>query len=306
MTRAFHLVRLIPIVALTAFAPGLSSADTSLNEWVVKGFNALEQNKSDNALRYFEKAHKEHPYSHEIECYVGLGHFKNGNFALALEHYTRAAQGDPTLVDSAFLFYRASCYRALGLVSLEHDAWQHVREWDPDSEFAKTARRALSEPTREAPTIDVLLSAGLELLDADKPYAAAAYFTEGYNQPNRNSSDAILCLAMALNETGQYDATLELKNRMADKHADLMLLLRAYAFMMKDDYQHALNELDGIADKDDVALRADRMRVLCNIRAGRQDESARGIERLVSNTDAADVDVFLRLLEQVGTSSYGE
>jgi tetratricopeptide (TPR) repeat protein len=306
MTRALHVIRLIPIVAATALVPALSLADASLNAWVVKGFNALEHNKSDKALRYFENAQRENPYSHEIECYVGLGHFKKGDYVQALEHYTRAAQGDPTLVDSAFLFYRASCYRALGLVSLEREAWEHVREWDPDSEFAKTAHRALSEPMREAPTIDALLTTGLELLDTDKPYAAAAYFTEGYNQPDRNTSDATLCLAMALNETGQYDDTLKLKDRMAAEHTDLWLLLRAYAFMMKDDYERALNELDGIADRGNVSLRADRMRVLCNIRAGRQDESTEGIQRLVSNTGAADVDVFRRLLEQVGTGSYGE
>ena len=299
MTRAVYTIRfLLPAVA-AGFMASHALAEASLNTWVVKGFDALKRNQADKALRHFEKAQRDNPYSHEIECYAGLGHFKTGDYTEALEHFTRAEQGDPTLVDSAFLFYSASCYRALGLVSLEREAWERVKEWDPDSSFAETARRALSEPTRDTPSIEALLSTGRELLYADKTHAAVAHFTEGY----KTTADATIFHAVALNETGQYDEMLKLQNSMDATHKDMGLwqIQRAFAFMMTDALDSAMDELDAIENTGDMALRRDKLRILCNIQSGRQEESAAGMQRLVSNTGVEDLEVFRRLVEQIAT-----
>ena len=86
----------------------VAAPESVIDKRVARGFAALEKNQHEKALKYFLKAHEENPLSAQIECYVGLGYFKTGKYDQTIEYCERAALHDPSVVDSAFLFYRAS------------------------------------------------------------------------------------------------------------------------------------------------------------------------------------------------------
>ena len=273
-----------------------------LNEWVLKGFDALNEGRNERALECFLKAHEENPYAPDpaVECYVGLGCFKTGQYREALEYYERAALHDPAVADSAFLFYRASCLRALGLVQLERDAWREVIAWDPESRFAQTAREALAGDADRQP------AAPRDLIDTGRihwdtlPHAAIAYFREAYDRPvGSHTPLAGICLAYSLNRTGQYEALIALPDKVRDSHelADGWHLQRALARFGLEQWESTLEELAAVGADPALAAQADYVRTLCRIHLGDRREADASLPRLAQAFDAEAMDLLSRLAQ---------
>jgi tetratricopeptide (TPR) repeat protein len=280
MTRSKTAI-VVSLLLLNGISAALAA--TGLNKWVVKGFDSLQNDKPQKALKYFQKAMSEHPESARYECYLGLGYFKSGLYDKALNHYARAAQRDPSIIDSAFLFYKASCYRALGLVALERSAWKGVIRWDPNSKFADTAMQGLNDSVmREPASIDTLLATGRKLWDTI-PHVATAYYREAYMQPGQaRTSEAAMQLVHALNRTGRHEEVLALRSAIpeTDELAELWDFQRVLAMIGMNDWSTALAELGSKTFSEDVAKLSDYLQVLCQIKLGHRQDVAAAIPKL--------------------------
>jgi len=295
-----HRFGWIAAVVLFAAAGGdVSYAQEIFNESVIRGFEALEENRCPEALEHFLKAHRDNPFSAAVECYVGLGYFKTGEFALALDRYERAADRDESVIDSAFIFYRASCLRALGLVDAERKEWRELAEWDPDSKFAGVAREALRKfaGRRPAPARS-LLGAGLKLWD-NAPYAAAVFFREARERQDAECSDeASLYLASALNRTGRYNEVLAMEGDISDRELrGLWRMQQVLAHVGLEQWDAALETLGRIEDSDIVSSQAGYLRALCQIRAGEQEKALAAIPNLAPRIETELMDVLVRLAQ---------
>lgn len=265
-----------PLAAALMLCCLLARAEGGLGEHVARGFEALDRNRPEEALVCFLKARRENPESAPLQCYVGLGYFKTGNREAALEFFERAARSDGSIVDSAFLFYRASCYRALGLPEIERRGWQAVIEWDPASSFADAARKALTGTGRRAPPVRRLLEAGLDAWNT-YPHAATAYFREAVTREGSEwRAEARVFLACSLNSAGRYEEVLALDMDIAGGHAlgAVLRLQHAMALVGLGRWKPALSVLARIDHQTTVAAQSEYLKALCLIEIGREDEAA--------------------------------
>lgn len=289
------LLRLLLTIGL--WCP-VSRADTVFNDLVVRGFEALDGNRNEKALHCFLEALEANPDSAQVESCVGLGYFKTEAYDQALEHYERAVLRDPTVVDSAFLFYRASCYRGMGLVRLELKEWQRLTQWDPDSRFARVAREAIADRTgEEGPTPDELLAAGLDILVA-APNAAAACFREALLRSGRNRhGEALLYLGSALNRADRHKEALSLQGRtgMDPGLAGAWHMQHALALTGLERWEEALEVLESIGNDDTVAQQADYVETVCRIQLGQHDEALASLPSLESRFERDMVAALRRL-----------
>jgi tetratricopeptide (TPR) repeat protein len=299
-----NVIILSVLLALSSFRP--ATAETGLNKSIIRGFDALQNDKPQKALKYFQKAYSKQPDSAQFECYLGLGHFKNGSYDEALHHYVRAAQRDPSVVDSAFLYYKASCYRALGLVTLERSAWKGIIQWDPDSKFADTAMQGLNDSaSREPASIDAIIASGLKLMDHPMPekrlaYAATEYFREAYLQPkNPRSSESASYLGYALNKTGRHQDVLSLSPNIqtSDALASLWNMQRVLAMVGMKNWTSALAALEEVQGKTDVADQAEYLRIVCQFNLGHRNEAVAAMPKIGKTFDSEMVAVLNRLAQ---------
>ncbi len=289
------------IFALIALALCGDIQASGLNRWVIKGFDAIQNDKPEKALRHFQQACDADPASAQYECYLGLAHFKNGSFNEALHHYARAAHRDPSVIDSAFLYYKASCYRALGLVTLERAAWKGVIQWDPDSKFADTAMRGLNDSaTRTPASVEAIIASGSALIPVANPgkwleFAATEYFREAFLQPeNEFSTHAAVALAQGLNLTQRHQDVLDLERRIDAGH-DLVHdweVQRALAMMGMGDWTAALESLSGTDFSPHIAANAEYLRIICNLELGNREEA---LAVLPSGGNDADTQILATL-----------
>ena len=263
---------------------------------VIEGFQLLEAGHLKNALKKFNKALKTQPDSAEIRTYVGLGHFKLGNYEDALEAFEQARVRDPSIGDSAFLFYRASCLRALGLPRQERDAWQAVIEWDSRSRFARQAQDALREP-RKSVAIDseTLIENGLSHWE-DKPLLAAAYLNEAVGLPDSPAA-AVAYLAAAFNQAGDYQSVVELdgQHRVPEKQHHLWQIQLAVARMGLEQWDDAKSALQDVPEESKWGRKARYLQALCLLRMGNNDE-ARTLLKTFTPGEIPDLEQDLNVL----------
>jgi len=258
---------------------------------VAAGFAALERDRPREALAHFIAASRANPASARNLCYVGLGYFKAGDFENALEYFERSLQQDPSLVDSAFLFYRANCYRALGLRSMERTAWKALIDWDPRSRFADAGREAAASGRRErAPQSRALLERGLDVWHK-LPHAAAAYFREAASQQESQwRTEARVFLACALNTIERHEEVLQLEPAPESDAAlaGLMELQRAAALAGLERWDEAMAALQKRSFESVVRGQAEYLKSLCLIQLGRQEEATDALAALkrVFSTEA--------------------
>ena len=274
-------------------------AEAAFNQWVIRGFDALERDQAAEALTCFIEARKANPFSAVLDSYLGLGYFKSEDYVNAFEYYTRAATREATVVDSAFLFYQASTLRALGLVLAERAAWRQLAEWDPDSKFSKLAREALAEASSRRPAgTEALLGEGLRVWDAS-PHTAVAFFREAHQVGDDNWTEkTALYLASALNRTGQYQDVLAMQNPAGNADSSgLWQMQQVLALVGLEQWESALDRIAAIEKSDLVAAHADYLRALCQIRLGAQDDALAAIPALSPRIETELMEALVRLAQ---------
>jgi tetratricopeptide (TPR) repeat protein len=281
-------------VCLVALAG--SSARAGQIDPVVEGFQLLEAGHVEGALKKFKKALKAQPESAEIRTYVGLGNFKLGNFEEALEAFDQARVRDASLADSALLFYRASCLRALGLARQERDAWQAVIEWDPRSRFARQAQDALRKPGNQSPPDpETLIENGLSHWQ-DKPLVAAAYLNEAVGLQDSPSS-VVAYLAAAFNQAGDYQSVIDLgdHHRVPETQYPLWQIQLAVARMGLEQWDGAKSALQEVPDESRWGRKARYLQALCLLRLGESDQ-ARALLKTFTPGEIPDLEQDLKAL----------
>ena len=271
----------------------------ALSAWVSKGFQALADDEPRRALECFQKAREEMPSAAEVDCYVGLGHFKNAQYEQAIEFFDRAARRDASIVDSAFLFYRASAHRALGLRGLEIEAWNALVEWDPDSSFAEAARRAADEAVRRDPSsAESLLGAGLKA-QYTWPNAAAAYFREALGEAGGEwAGEIAVHLICALNRAGRCEEALAMEAPVLEDGGlrEIWVLQRALALAGLSRWEEAAAELESAAE--DAGPQAEYLRALCRVHLGGEGEATAVARNLEGLLEKEMTDTLTRLAQQ--------
>ncbi len=284
----------VVLLCLLPFSTHAASADT----WVSRGFKALDKNQPSKALAYFEKALETGTASAELDTYIGLAHYKGESFNEALNAFERASARDPDVVDGAFLFYRANCFRALGLFVSEQRAWKALVAWDPDSRFADMARKALAQGLSGPPAGAVdLVETGNEICDP-LPYASIAYFSEASLMPSGDSrDDAMVYLAYALNRTQQHEKVLALKPRTAIAGAlsGIWNMQRVLAYAGLSRWGDAMAELNRVPASDEIAAQAEYLKTVCRIKMGHMPATARPVPELARVIDSEALNALTRL-----------
>lgn len=112
------------------------------------GLASLAEHRYEEALEQLESALVQDPDNPRLECDIGTAYLQKGqrdesaaDLARAIEHFTKAWDQDPTLLEA--LFNRALCYQRMFLFSRAEADWRRYLELDPNSPWAEEARRHL-------------------------------------------------------------------------------------------------------------------------------------------------------------------
>lgn len=303
--RAGKASRLAPVlfglcVGLPLFPLLAGAADP-----VVEGFRHLEAGHPKKALALFERALSRNPASPELLTYAGLGHFKNQHYPEALEAFDQARSREPNIVDSAFLFYRASTLRALGLGVMEREAWGEVIAFDPHSRFARQARLAREEQGKqERHATRDLVDNGLLHWD-DRPMVAAAYFREALARgPDAGAARVQTYLAAVLNQSGQYRAVVELGQRYTPppgQRAEWDIQMAAAQMGLRE-WERATQVLSRVPPGSEWHRKVQYMQALCLVRLDRGDQAETVLQDLSPEAIPGMENELRALQEALGSS----
>lgn len=207
-------------VAPEAFAQ-LGPPPNFYENFIDKGFDALEAGKPQVAERAFKQAIALRGRDAEATCYLGLAYYKMGNFVAALEYFEKAMVIDPLIADSPVLFYRAMALRQIGLQGMERRAWIDLIKFDPRGRFALKGHNAIADIDR-APTnfnaADVWRQMFKPItgtpIQAWKqyPHVAVLFYMESVFAQQANKADILNPLSNllhGLNLTGRPDQVVE-------------------------------------------------------------------------------------------------
>lgn len=107
------------------------------------GLVADRKGRSEEAVRYFERAAQLLPQRHDAYDSLGAFYFPRGEYAKAAEYFTKAVQSNP--YDLIARFYLGTCWMKLGKYREAAEQFHAARAVDPDYREAYGAEAAALE-----------------------------------------------------------------------------------------------------------------------------------------------------------------
>lgn len=270
------------LLASSLLLPGpyfqASSNTLAVRELCNEAHRQLNEQKYSEAQITASKALKLDARSAEVLTLLGQSEFALGNLAAAKRHLTEALNIDPTLTET---------HLALGATFLRQGQFNEAQ-----GQFETVLR---SRPD----DISSLYGLGFSLLAQDKPSQALKPLTQAYHM-NPSDSEVLTGVMQAylkLGQTDQAESILnQLNRRFVNDYAPQMQL--AEILVNEGAYNLAIVQFQQLLTQKPDSYELNYDLALAYHRAGKQDEAAAQIHRMLSHQDRAELENLLGEVEE--------